>query len=388
MGIPNVGVTGVIQDPGLGGVLAKGIGGITQLLQQQQEQQRLQEAEMYRRKLQQDQLKLQQDAAAEQLRGRQQVGQGLTDLMTPQNVSVDVGAATGIPQTVTGQGDRSIESVLAKMDPQFRAQFLESAQPVVKDRQTKAEQVRQERAYEEAVRDLPEGLKGPMRMAMRLTVNKLAPSEVTSDIYRRSLGAANVTPEQMAKMRTKYPEFAELPDDDLVDAVGRVAELQVKSRLGVLYKPNASGGGGGGGTPTGMTPQQKQKLASLEKDITAARIELGRYNKRSAVASNIDPVTKRLVTPYDQGAAQRHVADSSAAFQRYQTAIAAKHQLQNEIDGVTDTSTPLPVLASQANEALRAVRGDSSLDPATKAEREAAILAEYKRMAVQAQTGG
>lgn len=37
MGIPNVGVTGVIQDPGLGGVLAKGIGGITQLLMQQQQ---------------------------------------------------------------------------------------------------------------------------------------------------------------------------------------------------------------------------------------------------------------------------------------------------------------------------------------------------------------
>lgn len=38
MSVPNVGVTQVIQDPGLGGVLAKGIGGITQLLQQQQMQ--------------------------------------------------------------------------------------------------------------------------------------------------------------------------------------------------------------------------------------------------------------------------------------------------------------------------------------------------------------
>lgn len=37
MTIPQVGVTGVIQDPGLGGVLAKGIGGITQLLMQQQQ---------------------------------------------------------------------------------------------------------------------------------------------------------------------------------------------------------------------------------------------------------------------------------------------------------------------------------------------------------------
>lgn len=37
MTIPNVGVSGVIQDPGLGGVLAKGIGGITQLLMQQQQ---------------------------------------------------------------------------------------------------------------------------------------------------------------------------------------------------------------------------------------------------------------------------------------------------------------------------------------------------------------
>ena len=384
MTIPNVGVSGVIQDPGLGGVLAKGIGGITQLLMQQQEQARLQEQEMYRRKLQQDQLNLQQKIRDDQLRGQQQVGQGLTDLMTPQNVSVDVGAVTGIPQTVTGQGDRSIESVLAKMDPQFRAQFLESAQPVVQDRKAKAEQVKQERAIDAALKDLPDSIRPAVKMAIRLQTSKLVPSEVNNDIYNRAIGAANSSPEQIASMRKKYPEFSDLPDDAVVQAVGQLAVLQAKSRLGVLYKPTTSGGGGGGGAPTGMTPQQKQKLASLEKDISQARIELGRYNKRSAVASNIDPVTKRLVTPFDQSAAARHVADSAAAFQRYQTAVAAKHQLQNEIDGVTDSTTPLPVLAAQTNEALRALRADPTLDPATKAEREAQILALYKKMA----TGG
>lgn len=37
MGLPNVGVTGVIQDPGLGGTLARGLGGITQMLMAQQQ---------------------------------------------------------------------------------------------------------------------------------------------------------------------------------------------------------------------------------------------------------------------------------------------------------------------------------------------------------------
>ena len=387
MGIPNVGVTGVIQDPGLGGVLAKGIGGITQLLQQQQEQQRLQEAEMYRRKLQQDQLKLQQDAAAEQLRGRQQVGQGLTDLMTPQNVSVDVGAATGIPQTATGQADRSIESVLAKMDPQFRAQFLESAQPVVQDRKAKAEQIKQERAIDAALKDLPESIRPAVKMAIRLQTSKLVPSEVNADIYKRAIGSANATPDQIAAMRKKYPEFAQLPDDDVVDLVAQIAIAEAKNRIGILYKPNSggSGSGGGGGSPTGMTPQQKQQLASLEKEISDARIRLNAYNKRSAVASNVEPRTGRLVQPFDQGAANRHVTDSTAAESRYQKALTAKHQLMNEINGVVDNTTPLPVLASQTNEALRALRARTDLDPATKQAKEQEILAMYRQLAAGGQ---
>ncbi len=391
MGIPNVGVTGVIQDPGLGGVLAKGIGGITQLLQQQQEQQRLQEAEMYRRKLQQDQLKLQQDAAAEQLRGRQQVGQGLTDLMTPQNVSVDVGAATGIPQTATGQADRSIESVLAKMDPQFRAQFLESAQPVVQDRKSKAEQIKQERAIDAALKDLPESIRPAVKMAIRLQTSKLVPSEVNADIYKRAIGSANATPDQIAAMRKKYPEFAQLPDDDVVDLVAQIAIAEAKNRIGILYKPNSGGGGSGGGSPTGMTPQQKQQLASLEKEIVDARVRLNAYNKRSPTAAvTVDPRSGRAFAPFDQGAANKHVADSTLADKRYQNAVAAKRQLMNQVNGVPDDPANLsvPELASMVNEALRTLRADSSLDPATRAEREAAILSEYKRMAVQAQTGG
>lgn len=389
MGAPNVGVTGVIQDPGLGGNIARGLGGISQMLMQQDQIRRQQEQEAYQRKLMQDQLDLQQKIRDDALRGQQQVGQGLTDLMTPQTGTLNLDSMTGMPMgDVAVKTDRSIESVLAKMDPQFRAQFLEASQPIVQDRKTKADAAKQERAYDEAVRDLPDALKGPMRMAIRLQVNKLVPSEVIGDIYRRSLGAANATPEQMAKMREKYPEFALLPDDDLVEAVGQVAALQVRSRLGVLYKPDS--GGGGGGTSSGMTPAQKQRMASLEKSISTARMELARYNKRSPVASEVQSATGRRITPLDPGAAVRHVSDSTQAFQRFQTLLGEKEALQNEIDGTPSApgQMSVPQLAAMANEALAAVRRNAALTPAQKAEREAAILAQYKQMAVQAQLGG
>lgn len=235
MAAPNVGVTGVIQDPGLGGNIARGLGGISQMLMQQDQIRRQQEQEAYQRKLQQDQLDFQRQDREMRLRGAQQQGQGITDLMTPKNVGVNLESMTGIPAPdVQFQVPQQLQDVMARIDPEFRAAFLQSAQPILQDREQQAAIRQKDQAIKSVLANVPANL----QMGLRTVIaGKMAglPDAVVTQMYDTI--STQLSPDQIMSLKEQYPMFAELPQADMIRQITEIKsfEAQRKLQLGPEY---------------------------------------------------------------------------------------------------------------------------------------------------------
>jgi len=292
--IPNVGVTGVIQNPGVGGSIAQGIGGIAQMLLKQQELKRQAEIDALNKRQVEAQIATaaaNREAALalaeKQARIAKQQGKGLRDIVTPQSVNVPA-LPTGIdgvqsPAVGVNLPPQTAEQAIAGMDDEAIAGFLEQARPILTERREQEAALAAQKAGEEALVALPEGLRGTVGAMIQLNQAGL-PAGVQTELIKQI--AAQADPEAMAAMRTQYPLLASLPDTEFLKQVSDIKgyETQVRMQLGPEYDR-----------------QRSRQLAGarLALDQAKNKMEGGTFaQQRQAAGDFLNMVTETIKTDF------------------------------------------------------------------------------------------
>jgi len=219
MSVPNLGVTQLIQQPGVGGTFAQGLAGVLQarMARQEAERQRLYaEAQM-------QSIKNAQDERERELKDREAIGTSLARLLNPQQVSLDIPMAApnvvggapanglrpmvdvmedasgqiqtrgpitspppaGAPLQVRGTRERPYEEVLAELAserPSAVSGFVEQARPELERRQKAAKEKANLRALEKIINDpnTPKGVRGAMAFDLQLAQAGVEPFQRVS----------------------------------------------------------------------------------------------------------------------------------------------------------------------------------------------------------------
>lgn len=205
------------QAPGDVGALSGGIDAILRALIQgtslNQGQQRidvdraqLEEQARYYQGLianQQAQQRATEAARAAKLRGEAEIGTGLQALLAPGPV-----LPAGGLKTIQGPGP-TLDQVLGTISPENRAEFLKSAEPVIK-RQTEEQTRRQQEAvYGDFLKSLPPEAR-PAGMTLVLARQSGMDDATARDLFRTVWEEA-ATPALLGTILRKHPDWATLP---------------------------------------------------------------------------------------------------------------------------------------------------------------------------------
>jgi hypothetical protein len=372
MSVPNVGVTQLIQQPGLGNVLGQGVSGIAKMMQQIEQMKQEDARNTAYNAYMAEQVRSSQAAEAERKaaaeaaqRNASQVGGAVRDYLTPTDpttLQIPIGIGNvSMPTTIPG-GERSLQSVLAGIDPSLVPDVLKTVAPMEEQREQKRLAAQQKRALREATTGLPPNLRSIMEVIV--PIREAAGTEVASAIAGELLTNNRISQADLATMRKKYPELAGLPDAALVNAVADVAMTYYKARIQAQFRPPPSGGNGG--ASTARTPADiRREQAALGPQITAARMAAAEAGKRPPFLTSTNrlrPYTPR--TPEDSVRNEGFMADSAVARNYYNDLLRQDAALGEELRVVQ--GSPLaggaPVPAAPAPDEAGLI---ISVDPAT-----------------------
>lgn len=267
MTIPNLGVTGIIQQPGMGGIIGQNLSSLAQTLmaRQQAEEERAQRERQY--ELQLAQLGLQRATTAEKLRGERQIGRGLEALLSPQQISLDIATKApevvgrgGVPAdrmrmavpTVDAQGqvqsgfapqagapipvrterERTLQEVLSTIDPQFRESFLTASKDIVTSREAARKAAEQAKAQQEAfgkvLASVPEDIR-PAMQSVILGKQAELPADMLNELYKNI--ATRLPASTIQAFDDQYPVFKDLPLEQKLAQITELKALEAQRRM-------------------------------------------------------------------------------------------------------------------------------------------------------------
>lgn len=333
-----IGVTGVIQQPGLGNVLGQSIGGIAQMLQQieamKQEQAKNAAYNAYMQELTTaSEAKRTSDAAAatQQAANERTLGGALRDYLTPQQQAVNFAVPTGLggdlQNTVNVPRERGMQEILATLPPELVGDFVKTVEPTEKTRQQKQEEARAQRAMRSYLNTLPAPMRPMMEAIVRLEEGGV-PANLSQFVVSRLSQEVGKDPKAIAALRKKYPELANLPDTEVVERAAMIATEEAKRRLG-LDRPRVVGGGTP--APTGRTAKEvKDELSAINSQVTTSRMLAREAGERPRHL--MTPTGKPINT--DSAAVAAFQADSAAAANDLKGLIAQQRGLFQELQQV------------------------------------------------------
>lgn len=288
MTIPNLGVTGIIQQPGIGGIIGQGLSSLAQTLmarQQAEEERRRNEANAAYMQAQMESMAASRNRQAAQDAATAEAEAGLQQLMTPveQTMNVPMFGAPGAPGAmgnvpITGERERTVEEVLQTLKPGAGAvtAFLEGAKPIVEQRQkTKQQKVMLAELDRLATDDrMPTAVRRDAMVHARLARIGMEPFEIVRYLQALPKQEDTDAAKSVAFYRNLFKaQLGDAPDEVVLQQGPILHSIKIGTRVDP-NRPKATG--------KGVTPEDKKR----KFDASVQRVNAEFFEKTRGLSEN------------------------------------------------------------------------------------------------------